>query len=556
MSANANRDDVVSSARVALLSRRLILYIISKLRCPEDGQDADPKSAAGFWKNFYSWKHYFASGLGDEAGNFTWLSQLREYQRDSLPILRQFYDGTDTVRDALQKCVEKDQNMSAEIALQQPHMAKVANLPDLIAQREMKEMTPPEAVTQVVPVEEKKADDTIEAPADGQQSESEAKGAEKPPEEEAVLVEAEPVPEKVFDVREKFPHLVLAEFQVDLLKQVSPETLQQMIDHAETRAGLILDSVFAVACVAFLLLQLHKQGRKSFVDLKVLGKKAEKYEELLREFAVEWPKPGKVMYMMDAKNFGACKAESVAMPLSMLRQILDFVFHAEKGVFRPCDMFMFFPGNSTKSFQILKKELIARLKPFPHVCHRRGVGYIRMLYTNREFSMAEHPLGKTRVRGFLPDPLETVLMAFGKGGKVATRQRRFLDLPGDSRATGIAGLRRKTAEEMAWRMHPKHFDSIFSGFVTVEDEQEADAQDGDTTKLGAETDVPETEAEPMEALPQLVLENPEVCGREWINLYAVKESAADEVTTIVDFSPGTGVMALAAARAMVQYTGL
>ncbi|CAE7406048.1 unnamed protein product [Symbiodinium sp. CCMP2592] len=488
MSANANRDDVVSSARVALLSRRLILYIISKLRCPEDGQDADPKSAAGFWKNFYSWKHYFASGLGDEAGNFTWLSQLREYQRDSLPILRQFYDGTDTVRDALQKCVEKDQNMSAEIALQQPHMAKVANLPDLIAQREMKEMTPPEAVTQVVPVEEKKADDTIEAPADGQQSESEAKGAEKPPEEEAVLVEAEPVPEKVFDVREKFPHLVLAEFQVDLLKQVSPETLQQMIDHAETRAGLILDSVFAVACVAFLLLQLHKQGRKSFVDLKVLGKKAEKYEELLREFAVEWPKPGKVMYMMDAKNFGACKAESVAMPLSMLRQILDFVFHAEKG--------------------------------------------------------------------FLPDPLETVLMAFGKGGKVATRQRRFLDLPGDSRATGIAGLRRKTAEEMAWRMHPKHFDSIFSGFVTVEDEQEADAQDGDTTKLGAETDVPETEAEPMEALPQLVLENPEVCGREWINLYAVKESAADEVTTIVDFSPGTGVMALAAARAMVQYTGL
>ena len=136
MAVTANRDDVLLAGRVALLARRLVLYIISKLRCPENKATADPKTPESFWSNFHSWSKYNSSALSDACANNTWMAGLRKYQLEALPVLRQFYDMNETVRDALEKCIEKDATMSAEIALQQTFMAKVVQLSDLMALKE------------------------------------------------------------------------------------------------------------------------------------------------------------------------------------------------------------------------------------------------------------------------------------------------------------------------------------------------------------------------------------------------------------------------------------
>ena len=57
--------------------------------------------------------------------------------------------------------------------------------------------------------------------------------------------------------REMFPHLQLPDFQIDLLKQVSPETLEKMMDHADTRARLrpypVLPCLLGYLAVDFVL---------------------------------------------------------------------------------------------------------------------------------------------------------------------------------------------------------------------------------------------------------------------------------------------------------------
>ena len=51
----------------------------------------------------------------------------------------------------------------------------------------------------------------------------------------------DPPPAKPVKTHEDmFPHLQLADFQIDLLKQVSLDTLEKMMDHADTRARLRL----------------------------------------------------------------------------------------------------------------------------------------------------------------------------------------------------------------------------------------------------------------------------------------------------------------------------
>ena len=113
---------------------------------------------------------------------------------------------------------------------------------------------------------------------------------------------------------------------------------------------------------------------------------------------------------------------------------------------------------------------------------------------------------------------------------------------------------RKNMEEIAVQIVPSCFDEIFGGLEQPDAEEaapEPEAEGGEQTDA-----VPDSEVEAMTEKPsQLPLENPEACTREWINLYA-KQTASDPTTTLVDFSPGSGVNALAAAREMIRYTGL
>ena len=115
--------------------------------------------------------------------------------------------------------------------------------------------------------------------------------------------------------------------------------------------------------------------------------------------------------------------------------------------------------------------------------------------------------------------------------------------------------RRKDMQEIAVQIEPSCFEEIFGGLEQPDAEEAAEPAE---TEGGEQTDAaPDSEVEAVTEKPsQLLFENPEACAREWINLYAAKQSASDPTTTVVDFSPGTGVNALAAAREMVRYTGL
>lgn len=145
LSNSDTKQAVLGSAKGSLLSRRILFYLISKLRlsradikgCPDDlGVAADLESPAGFFLNFLSHTAYHGSGLATFASDKTWLSRLLPYQRDSLQSLRLLLEPSPAMCKLLEDAVEKNQHISAEEVLEQPQWDEELSFKKLLLAKE------------------------------------------------------------------------------------------------------------------------------------------------------------------------------------------------------------------------------------------------------------------------------------------------------------------------------------------------------------------------------------------------------------------------------------
>ncbi|CAE7809555.1 unnamed protein product [Symbiodinium sp. CCMP2592] len=518
----ATRETLVQHARAALLARRIINYMLMKLKPPGPAEE-NPRSPAGFHKNFLSFENFESSRLADECSDHTWLAGLYGYQREALPQLKQFLVGDLQIYSVLIKLCDNDPLVPAEVALQQTSVMKLVTLKELLDMRE-KELRPPEDEPAPPSEPAEPAPVTIEEP----EKKAEEAGIIQEQEEIPPVMDEEaraPIPEP--DNRAMFPSVIVADFQLDLLKQMEAPTLAKMKTYADMR---------------------RKLSRATYVNLSIVGNNITSIKGALMEAAAGWPAG---IFHLDGKCFGGLSA-SAAAPMNFYRQYLAFLFDPDSGAFREEDLLIVSPGNSQKAYEAAKrgvqksaKELWRHMKASPIVCQRRGLQQIRLMNTNKE-----------RLRGSFPDPLETVLLLKGKQCTLPSRERKHLDLPGCSKDSGIANLRMKTVDEMALLVRKSVWEENFSKVLAASTDEGGD-EEAQATDTAAE---PVLEGPTEEVVQFCLFERPEMVCREWINLFGEERSPHTSVqkqsSIMIDFSPGAGSMALACARDLHVYYGL
>ena len=131
-----NRDVILSVARGALLSRRLVLYLASKTKLPGRSEQADPRSQEGFHRNFLTHADFEKSGLGEVASDLTWLGRLHPYQLELLPIMKSLLAPPLAYWSALRNSTDKSPQIAAEMALQEKQWQDLIDLPGLLGVRE------------------------------------------------------------------------------------------------------------------------------------------------------------------------------------------------------------------------------------------------------------------------------------------------------------------------------------------------------------------------------------------------------------------------------------
>lgn len=188
----------------------------------------------------------------------------------------------------------------------------------------------------------------------------------------------------------------------------------------------------------------------SFVDLKVAGSTSvQAFVDTVKECGV-LPSEGRI-FILDGKCLTVnSKGVSCGLPLQMLRAVFQLLFStsdAEPGIFGEKDMLLVFDGHNSKVDTQIKRELAKLLKSHPSICRRKGVVTMRLMSHNREFRSPDHVLGPQRKRAgglqihaSLPDPLENLTIVRCRSMPLPCRERKFLDLPGDSSCRGIANL--------------------------------------------------------------------------------------------------------------------
>ena len=197
------------------------------------------------------------------------------------------------------------------------------------------------------------------------------------------------------------------------------------------------------------------QGRDAHLDFRVVA--SNDFSDM-NDHVRGLQKP--MVFIMDAKCSAMAKPGSpmhqhfnVAMPKAHFRFCLQAVLgdpsleerSGEQMWFQKGDTLLIFTGHCRANDINIRKEIAKELneKKQSIISKRRGVVEMRLLYHNREFS-ATGGLRQQRVRdevhNALPDPLENLLCITAKDSVLPNRERKYLDIPGDSRARGIANL--------------------------------------------------------------------------------------------------------------------
>lgn len=147
MSASATREVVAANARAALLGRRMVMYLCTKLKMPTVSAEADvaeqPQQLVSYTtretylKSFMSHDRFYQSHLGNSAtSDTTWCSDLMPFQQESITVLQQFLNCSPLYLEALLATVQGNPTISAEEALQQPAWTSLVDLPKLLEARQ------------------------------------------------------------------------------------------------------------------------------------------------------------------------------------------------------------------------------------------------------------------------------------------------------------------------------------------------------------------------------------------------------------------------------------
>ena len=161
---------------------------------------------------------------------------------------------------------------------------------------------------------------------------------------------------------------------------------------------------------------------------------------------------GPILFVLDSKCFPG------GVPLSYLKGVLDTLIGEpnedgdKEGLLAASvepgeegSVALLLDGHNQTVAGQMNREAQRRMKANNTIfCRRGGLITYRLLYHNREFH-SEHPLAMKHSQGHvhskLADPLETMLIVKPKATLVNNRERRFLDLPGDSRRLGFCSLK-------------------------------------------------------------------------------------------------------------------
>ncbi|CAE7198202.1 unnamed protein product [Symbiodinium sp. CCMP2456] len=398
--------------KCSLLSRRICYYVISKLRftkseakkCVGDmGSATDVKSPLGFYNNFLSHEALEKSMLNDTISDKLWLSNLPEYQRESLETMRLFLDPSPALYAALDKSIDKDPQASAEECLVQDHWQ--SNLPALAP---ISSAPPPAPEPAAVAAE-------TEIPADAGEPEhdDDALHSGQLVAQMTAPSEALPAgPSHEDALRSITDVLSIPSWLMDIMRKVSPEVISLSVD----------------SYVRF---------------LKTKSEKMTSFEETVGD-ALQGQGPW--MILLDGMNFGSPSPKCSGVPGHLLRaavsKVMELDADNEIRALGGDSLFMISDGRNGQCDRLIRSEIKKKAKAAQNVCTRKACVNFRLMFHLRELSASGH-LGlrsKKKMHSQLGKPLENLRIVKGKQTIMPVKERKFLDLPGDSSTRGLSNL--------------------------------------------------------------------------------------------------------------------
>jgi hypothetical protein len=136
---DATSQSLVTHARGAMLARRIVMYLVHKLKLPAREGDAPTppyQCSHTCFLNFSNHKRFDESGLNSDVSDRTWFSDLLPYQLDAVPVLQMFMVPNAVVHEALADSIQQNPMISAEEALQHPRWSELVGLQELLKSRE------------------------------------------------------------------------------------------------------------------------------------------------------------------------------------------------------------------------------------------------------------------------------------------------------------------------------------------------------------------------------------------------------------------------------------
>lgn len=287
------------------------------------------------------------------------------------------------------------------------------------------------------------------------------------------------------------------------------------------------------------------------MQLIVKGRLEDQLTEVLGKLRPKGSDNPPIMVFLDPKctrNLSDYRSVPIAEP--QLYKVLSKVFF-ENGAMQNRDVLVLMDGRSARNGNNIR-SLISEGKKAKVLGSRGGV-QLRLFYTNKEFGLAGDNSvrlrkSKTVFHACLPDPLETVNVV-GRSeyySGLPSRERKWIDVPGTNASRGWSGLPLRS--EVYNTVSPET-----KKLVCGENGNEKHALEA--TAEGLESDVAEEVFEENAKLVLFPWECTEQVYAELLHCFA--GDVDDEVrSTVLDLTPGSGMLCTAATRAGLHYVGL
>ena len=148
--------------------------------------------------------------------------------------------------------------------------------------------------------------------------------------------------------------------------------------------------------------------------------------------------------VLDGKHFGEGHASQMPMPTlrCFISSLLAANADAKAAEFLTNGtIFLLSDGRNSRTNVDMKKELKKGIKPLTGICNRKGIIELRTVFHMREFTgNGTFERSREILHSQLAEPLENRLIVKTKAMTLPVRERRFIDLPGDSSSRCLANV--------------------------------------------------------------------------------------------------------------------